>query len=77
MKILLIIYLIGCVFAFITNTIHTRVFFKDKENENIEYPKYQKTIIYFWTYLILGIMSWIGFFFVLISLLIRLHNYRK
>ena len=66
------IYFIGVVLAFIVNTIHLYVFFKDIRNK--PYSTYNKVLVAIYSSIIIGFLSWIGLFFVSVSLFYRLNN---
>ncbi len=66
----MIFYLSGVLVAFFVNALHMFVFLKDVAYK--QYPLWQQINIFVWSSVIISALSWVGFFFVSVSLGIRI-----
>lgn len=66
------LYFIGLILALIVNILHLYVFFEDIKDK--EYHTYEKVLVAIYSSIIIGFLSWIGLFFVSVSLFYRLKN---
>ena len=63
------IYFLGCALAFFINALHMLFFINDVGNK---YPTWQKVNVFVLSSIIISALSWIGCFFVGVSLGIRI-----